>query len=71
MAQNMLVGGDNEGDPELVKVVCEGALDALHWLVYENGISWGSSNTFESGHSVARETAPPGRGPSCAPPPPW
>ena len=62
MAQDMLVGGDNEGDPALVQVVCDGALDALQWLIYENGVSWSNASAFEGGHSVERETAPNGRG---------
>ena len=53
MAQDMLIGGDNEGDPELVRVVCEGALDALEWMVYELNVPWRGTNAFEGGHSVA------------------
>ena len=62
MAQDMLAGGDNLGDPELVKVCCEGALPGLEWLVFHNKVSWKDRNAFEGGHSVARETSPNGRG---------
>lgn len=30
--QQTLEGGDNKGDPELVKVLVENALDGIHWL---------------------------------------
>ena len=62
MAQDMLAGGDYEGDPELVKVVCEGAAPAIEWLVYKNHVEWGASNMYEGGHTVAREGGPNGRG---------
>ena len=62
MAQDMLAGGDNLGDPALVQTLCEGALDALEWMTYETGVSWGSACGQDGGHSVARTVQPIGYG---------
>lgn len=62
MAQDMLIGGDNLGDPSLVRVLCEGALDAMEWMTYEAGVSWGSACGQDGGHSVARTVQPIGYG---------
>lgn len=58
MAQDMLAGGDNEGDPALVRVVCENALDCAEWLTYEVGVEWGPACLQDGGHSVARSILP-------------
>lgn len=62
MAQDMLTGGDNLGDPALVQTLCEGALDAMEWMTYEGGVSWGSACGQDGGHSVARTVQPVGYG---------
>lgn len=62
MAQDMLAGGDNLGDPTLVQTLCEGALDAMEWMTYEAGVSWGSACGQDGGHSVARTVQPAGYG---------
>lgn len=62
MAQDMLVGGDNLGDPVLVQTLCEGALDAMEWMTYEAGVSWGPACGQDGGHSVARTVQPTGYG---------
>lgn len=62
MAQDMLTGGDNLGDPALVQTLCEGALDAMEWMTYESGVSWGSVCAQDGGHSVARTVQPVGYG---------
>ena len=28
------------GDPELVAIIANGALDSANWLTYEGGVSW-------------------------------
>lgn len=58
MAQDMLEGGDNLGDPTLVQTLCEGALDAMEWMTYEAGVSWNSKCSQDGGHSVARSVQP-------------
>lgn len=60
MAHDMLVGGDNVGDPALVNVICEGAQNAFDWLVYEGGVAWQPYQRFFGGHTVARSLIPEG-----------
>lgn len=60
MIEDMLVGGDQKGDPELVKVICEGAEEAFDWLVCEGGVAWQPYQRFFGGHSVARAMIPEG-----------
>lgn len=60
MAEDMLVGGDNVGDPELVDVICQGASEAFDWLVNEGGVAWQPYQRFFGGHSVARAMIPEG-----------
>lgn len=58
MAQDMLAGGDNEGDPELVTILCDSALDCFNWLSYEVSIPWIPGVVQDGGHSVARSLNP-------------
>lgn len=62
MAEDMLKGGDNLGDPQLVQTLCEGALDAQEWLTYEGGVAWQSVCAPDGGHSVGRTIQPIGYG---------
>lgn len=60
LAEDMLKGGDNEGDPALVHTLCDNALDSIEWLTYEIGVAWwpGGAPGLEGGHSVARSISP-------------
>lgn len=60
MAQDMLVGGDNMGDPALVDVICKGAYNAMEWLIFEGGVAWQPYERFFGGHSVPRSIIPEG-----------
>lgn len=60
MAEDMIVGGDNVGDPALVNVICEGAQSAFDWLVFEGGVAWQPYQRFFGGHSVSRSLIPEG-----------
>jgi len=61
LAHDMLVGGDNIGDPALVQVIAEGAYGAMEWLTFEGGVAWQSYEQFFGGHSVARSLVPAGQ----------
>ena len=52
MVEDMLVGGDNKNNPELVRVVAENALDGALWLKNEVGVIWEDELMFFGGHSV-------------------
>ena len=52
MVEDMLVGGDNKNNPELVRVVAENALDGALWLKDEVGVIWEDELMFFGGHSV-------------------
>lgn len=60
MAEDMIVGGDHVGDPELVNVICNGAYNAMEWLIFEGGVAWQPYERFFGGHSVARALIPEG-----------
>ncbi len=60
LAQDMLTGGDNQGDPALVNVIANGAYDSSQWLTYEGGVSWEPNLLFFGGHSVRRSIIPTG-----------
>lgn len=60
LANDMLVGGDHRGDPELVDVIANGVYDAAQWLTYEGGVSWEHDLLFFGGHSVKRSIIPSG-----------
>lgn len=46
-------GGRSRGKPELVRILCEGALPTLHWLEHL-GVRWGNNL-----YAPARRTLPP------------
>lgn len=60
MAQDMLKGGDNVNDPELVKVVADNALEGAEWLRDVVGVEWEEELMFFGGHSVKRSLIPLG-----------
>ncbi|MEG2201064.1 MAG: flavocytochrome c, partial [Raoultibacter sp.] len=60
LAADMLKGGDNKGDPALVKVIAEGTFDSAQWLTYEGGVAWEHNCLFFGGHSVKRSIIPMG-----------
>ncbi len=60
LASDMLAGGDNRGDPDLVSVIANGVFDAAQWLTYEGGVSWEHDLLFFGGHSVKRSIIPTG-----------
>ncbi len=58
LVADMLVGGDNKGDPELVAIIANGALDSANWLTYEGGISWKHDLMQFGGHNIKRSIIP-------------
>lgn len=58
LIEDMLVGGDNKGDPELVSIIANGALDSANWLTYEGGISWKHDLMQFGGHNIKRSIIP-------------
>ncbi len=58
LVSDMLVGGDNKGDPELVAIIANGALDSANWLTYEGGISWKHDLMQFGGHNIKRSIIP-------------
>ena len=60
LASDMLTGGDNVGDPDLVNVIANGVYEASQWLTYEGGVSWEHNLLFFGGHSVKRSIIPSG-----------
>ncbi|MFD0702188.1 flavocytochrome c [Slackia equolifaciens] len=58
LAEDMLVGGDNKADPELVQVIAEGALDSSQWLTFEAGVSWKHDLMQFGGHNIKRSIIP-------------
>ncbi|WP_251230601.1 flavocytochrome c [Adlercreutzia aquisgranensis] len=58
LVEDMLVGGDNKGDPELVAIIANGALDSANWLTYEGGISWKHDLMQFGGHKTKRSIIP-------------
>ena len=58
LAEDMLVGGDNVGDPALVKIIAEGALDSSQWLTFEGGVSWKHDLMQFGGHNTKRSIIP-------------
>lgn len=55
---DILKGGDNENDPELVKVLAENALPAAEWLKDDIGMTFEEYMLFFGGHSVERSLVP-------------
>lgn len=60
MKADMLTGGDNLGQPELVEVVAENALAGAEWLRDEVNVVWEDELMFFGGHSVKRSLIPQG-----------
>lgn len=60
IAEDMIVGGDHKGDPELVNIIAQGASESLDWLIFEGGVAWQPYQRFFGGHSVARALIPMG-----------
>ena len=58
LIEDMLVGGDNKGDPELVAIIANGALDSANWLTYEGGVSWKHDLMQFGGHNIKRSIIP-------------
>lgn len=58
LAEDMLVGGDSKGDPELVRVIANGALDSSQWLTFEGGVSWKHDLMQFGGHNTKRSIIP-------------
>lgn len=55
---DILKGGDNENDPELVKVLAENALAGALWLKDYIGMEFEDHMLFFGGHSVERSLVP-------------
>ena len=60
MAEDMLVGADNIGDPDLVATICNNVYEAAQWLTFEGGVAWEHNQLFFGGHSVKRSIIPKG-----------
>lgn len=55
---DILKGGDNENDPELVKILADNALSGATWLKDEIGMEFEDHMLFFGGHSVERSLVP-------------
>ncbi len=55
---DIMAGGDNIANPELVKVLSENALDAAIWLKDEVNVTFEDYMLFFGGHSVKRSLVP-------------
>lgn len=53
-------GGDEKGDPDLVHVLAQGALEGAEWLRDEHNVEWSDHLVFFGGHSVKRSVVPEG-----------
>ena len=58
--QQTFEGGDSAGDPELVRILADNALDAVHWmedhgLVYEKEVFTAIGGLWQRGHAVEVE----------------
>ncbi len=58
LAEDMLSGGDYEGNPELVHTLCDNALDAYQWLTYDLMVPWYPGVIQDGGHSCKRSQCP-------------
>ena len=58
--QDVMKGGDEKGDTDLVHTLAQGALDAAVWLRDEHGVEWSDHLVFFGGHSVKRSVVPEG-----------
>lgn len=57
---DILKGGDNEGDPKLVRVLADNALDGAVWLKDYVNVTFEDRQMFFGGHSVERSLVPEG-----------
>lgn len=57
---DILKGGDNEGDPKLVRVLADNALDGAVWLRDYVNVTFEDRQMFFGGHSVERSLVPEG-----------
>ena len=57
MAEDMIVGGDHVGDPDLVNVICEGAYGAMEWLIFNGGVAWQPYERFFGGHELVQDAS--------------
>lgn len=55
---DILKGGDNEGDPKLVRVLADNALDGAKWLRDYIDVTFEDRQLFFGGHSVERSLVP-------------
>ena len=55
---DVLKGGDNEGDPELIRVLAENALDGALWLRDDINVTFEDYMLFFGGHSIKRSLVP-------------
>lgn len=58
MYGDVLKGGDNKNNPELVRVLADKALDGAIWLRDECNVIWEEELMFFGGHSVKRSLIP-------------
>lgn len=58
--QDIMKGGDNINNPELVHVVASNALAGAEWLRDKCGVVWENALMFFGGHSVKRSLIPAG-----------
>ncbi len=56
--KDILKGGDNEGDPKLIKVLADNALDGAVWLKDYINMTFEDRQLFFGGHSVERSLVP-------------
>ena len=56
--EDILAGGDNENDPELVRVLADNAMDAAIWLRDDVKVQFEDYMLFFGGHSVKRSLVP-------------
>ena len=57
---DILKGGDNEGDPKLVRVLADNALSGAEWLKEYINMTFEDRQMFFGGHSVERSLVPQG-----------
>ncbi len=56
--EDVMKGGDNEGDPALVRILADQALDGANWLKDQVGMVFEDYMLFFGGHSVERSLVP-------------
>lgn len=61
---DILKGGYNLGNPKLVRIIAESALETAEWLRDFVGIKFRSEQSWYGGHEVARTLWPEGDGPA-------